>query len=145
MNKRYFPETQNIHPDATLGDGCVFHSHVWIGKGVVIGDNCKVQAFAFIPDGVMLGNNVFIGPHVCFTNDRHPKAQGEWEESKTYVGQGASIGANATIVAGITIGSGATIGAGAVVTKSVPAGETWVGNPARPLIRHYEVQKEVGC
>lgn len=146
MNKRYFPETQNIHPDAKLGDGCVFHSHVWIGKGVVIGDDSKVQAFAFIPDGVTLGRGVFIGPHVCFTNDRHPKAQGAWEESKTIVEDGASIGANATIVAGVTIGAGATVGAGAVVTHNVPAGETWVGNPARRLSRlTTEIQKEVGC
>jgi len=148
MNKRYFPETQNIHPEAVLGDNNVFHSHIWVGKGVVIGDNCKVQAFAFIPDGVTLENNVFIGPHVCFTNDRHPHAQGEWQESKTLVQEGASVGANATIVAGVTIGKGATVGAGAVVTKDVPAGETWVGNPASPITRSLkpvEVQKEVGC
>ena len=145
MTKRYMPETQNIHEDARIGENCVLHSHIWIGAGVVIGDNCKVQAFAFIPDGVTLGNNVFIGPHVCFTNDRHPKAQGEWTRSDTVVGDGANIGANATIVAGVHIGDGATIGAGAVVTHDVPSGETWVGNPARPIKKRTELQREVGC
>ena len=131
--KRYLPHTQNIHNEAVLGDNNTIHSHVWIGKGVVMGSNCKIQAFVFIPDGVTLEDNVFVGPHACFTNDKHPKANGEWEESKTLVCEGASIGANATILPGITIGKGATVGAGSVVTKDIPAGETWVGNPARKL------------
>jgi maltose O-acetyltransferase len=37
------------------------------------------------------------------------------------------------ILPGLTVGEGAMIGAGAVVTKSVPDGETWAGNPARRL------------
>lgn len=143
--KRYMPETQNIHPDAKIGENCVLHSHIWIGAGVVIGKDCKVQAFAFIPDGVTICDSVFIGPHVCFTNDRHPKAQGQWTESKTVVEFGASIGANATIVAGVRIGAHATVGAGSVVTKDVPRGVTVVGNPAKPLHKKETVQHEVGC
>lgn len=130
---RYFPHLQNISNEATIGRDCIIHCFVWIGAGAVIGDRCKVQAFAFIPNGVTIGNEVFIGPHVCFTNDRHPKAQGEWTQGETVVEDGASIGANATIVAGVRIGKGATVGAGSVVTKNVPAGETWVGNPAHRL------------
>jgi acyl-[acyl carrier protein]--UDP-N-acetylglucosamine O-acyltransferase len=33
----------------------------------------------------------------------------------------------------IRVGAGARLGAGAVVVKDVPAGEVWVGNPARKL------------
>ena len=51
--------------------------------------------------------------------------------SKTLIKKGASIGANSTILAGITIGENAMVGAGSVVTKSVPAGEVWFGNPAK--------------
>lgn len=46
---------------------------------------------------------------------------------------GASIGANATILPGIEIGAGAMVGAGSVVTRSVAAGITVVGNPARDI------------
>jgi maltose O-acetyltransferase len=35
------------------------------------------------------------------------------------------------ILPGLTIGDRAMVGAGAVVTRSVPAGATVVGNPAR--------------
>lgn len=49
------------------------------------------------------------------------------------IGAGAWIGINASIKQHVKIGEKAVIGAGAVVLKDVPAGETWVGNPARKL------------
>lgn len=107
------------------------HNYTWIGNEVEIGDGSKVQAFAFIPNGVIIGKNVFIGPHVCFTNDLHPHAQGEWKQLGTLVKDNASIGANATILPGITIGKGAMIGAGSIVTKDVPDGATWIGTGVR--------------
>lgn len=125
----YHQDKSVIFGDVQIGDNCKIHAPVWIAD-VVIGSNCKIQAFAFIPKGVTIGNNVFIGPHVCFTNDKHPPSQGmEWSE--TVVEDGVIIGANATILPGITLGKECIIGAGAVVTKSVPPNEIWVGNPAR--------------
>ncbi len=41
------------------------------------------------------------------------------------------IGAGWIVVRGVTIGKGSVIGAGSVVTKMVPAGQVWAGNPAR--------------
>ena len=52
---------------------------------------------------------------------------------RALIARGASIGAGAVVLPGITIGAGAMIGAGAVVTRDVPPGETWIGNPARKL------------
>jgi len=124
---------QNFWGKQKIGKGCNFGAFIDIGDGVVIGDNCKIEAFVFIPPGVTLENSVFIGPHVCFTNDKHPRAKGKWKILKTLVKRGASIGADATILSGITIGSNATIGSGAVVTKDVPDNETWVGNPAKKI------------
>jgi len=45
-------------------------------------------------------------------------------------GKGVFIGSNATIHQTVKIGDGAIVGAGAVVLKNIPAGSTWVGNPA---------------
>ena len=119
--------------DYEIGDNCTIGKFVEISDKVKIGNNCKIEAFAFIPPGVTIEDDVFVGPHVCFTNDKKPKAVGDWELCKTVVKKGASIGANATIVCGVTIGENALVGAGAVVTKDVPAGKTVVGNPARVM------------
>ncbi len=116
-----------------IGKGCRVAAYAEIQRGVTIGDRCKIEAYAFIPTGVTIEDEVFVGPHVCFTNDRHPRAVGDWEVTPTLVRKGASIGANATIVCGVTIGEGAMVGAGAVVTQDVPAGATVVGCPAKRI------------
>ena len=123
----------NLWGDYDIGDDCTIAAFVEIGDGVRIGNRCKIEAFAFIPPGVVIEDDVFVGPHACFTNDRAPRAVGEWTLQRTLVRTRASIGANATILPGVTIGEGAVVGAGAVVTKDVPDWRTVVGNPAREL------------
>lgn len=118
--------------DFEIGNDSVVHSHCWIGNNVKIGSRCKIQAFAFIPDGVTIEDDCFIGPRVTFTNDKYPPS-GKW--SKTLVKQGTKIGAGAVILSGITLGMNCVIGAGAVVTKDVPDGEIWIGNPAKHIVK----------
>ncbi len=140
--KIHHPELVNLY-GCVIGDNSRIASFVEIGKNVRIGKNCKIEAFAFIPEGVVLEDNVFVGPHVCFTNDLHPRATSggspmgdtEWKLESTLVQEGASIGANATILCGRTIGRGAMVGAGSVVIKDVPAGAVVMGNPARLLVK----------
>jgi len=114
-----------------VGKNSKIDSYVYIEEGVVIGDNCKIRPFVFIPTGVTIEDNVFIGPNVTFTNDKYPKAHGNWQLLSTTVKNGASIGANSVIIPGITIGENALVGAGSVVTKNIAANEIVVGNPAR--------------
>jgi UDP-2-acetamido-3-amino-2,3-dideoxy-glucuronate N-acetyltransferase len=137
----FHPDLVNLY-GCTIGDECKIATFVEIQRGVVLGKRVKVEAFAFIPSGVTLEDGVFVGPHVCFTNDLYPAAvdtqgellgAGDWEITSTVVEAGAAIGANATIVCGVRIGAGAMVGAGSVVTKDVPPGMLVVGNPARVI------------
>ena len=126
---RIWHREKSVFGNCEIGSNCVIHAPVWIGDGVNIGDYTKVQAFAFIPTGVTIGWKCFIGPHVCFTNDKYPPSNGKaWEP--TIVKDRVSIGAGAIILPGVTIWEDAVIGAGAVVTKDVPDHAIVYGNPA---------------
>lgn len=135
----YHPDLVNLY-GCDIGDESKIGAFVEIRKNVRIGRNVKIQAFVFIPEGITIEDGVFIGPHACFTNDRHPRAinrdgtlkqPDDWEEIPTLVRKGASIGANATIICGVTVGEYAMVGAGAVVTRDVPPYSIVKGIPAR--------------
>jgi serine O-acetyltransferase len=99
-----------IHPGARIGKG-FFIDH---GAGVVIGETAEIGNNVTIFQGVTLGGT---GKQ---KGKRHPT-----------VGNNVVIGAGAIILGAITIGENSRVGAAAVVTKSVPANSTVVGNPAR--------------
>lgn len=119
---------------AQIGDECNICSHCFIENDVVLGKRVTVKCGVQLWDGLRIEDDVFIGPNVTFTNDKHPRSK-QYPNvfNQTIIRKGASIGANATILPGIEIAEGAMIGAGAVVTRSVAAGITVVGNPARDI------------
>ena len=47
------------------------------------------------------------------------------------IGNNCFIGCNTTIFPNVTIGNDCIVGAGSIVTKSIPSGEVWAGNPAK--------------
>ena len=125
-----------------IGDGTRLGTFVEVQKGASIGARCKISSHTFVCAGVEIEDGVFVGHGVMFTNTMLPRAtnasgelqsEADWEMLKTRIGRNASIGSGSVILCGISIGHDAVIGAGAVVTKSVPPGEVWVGNPARFL------------
>jgi len=116
-----------------IGKNCKIDAFVYIEGGVKIGNNVKIRAFTFIPEGVEIEDDVFIGPGVIFTNDKYPRAKGQWRLLRTKVKKGASIGAGVIILPGIIIGKYSLIAAGSVVTKDVPDYAIVAGNPAKVI------------
>lgn len=125
----------NIYDSAQIGKGTNIGMFAEVGKNVKIGKNCKIGGHAFIPEGVTIEDDVFVGPHVMFCNDKHPRAYGDWKVIPTLVKQGASVGANSTILPGVTIGRYASLGAGSVLTHDIPDGEIWCGNAAKRMCK----------
>lgn len=103
-----------IHPGAKIGRG-FFIDH---GAGVVIGETTEIGNNVTLYQGVTLGGT---GKQ---KGKRHPT-----------IGNQVIIGAEAIVLGAITVGDNARIGAAAVVTKSVPADSTVVGNPARVVVQ----------
>lgn len=133
--------SSQVRSQASIGTECILGRNVFIDANVAIGNRVKIQNNVSIYHGVTLEDGVFVGPHVCFTNDLVPRAitpdgrlkqPDDWIVTPTLVKYGASIGANSVIRCGITIGEFALIGAGSVVTSDVPPHTLVFGNPARP-------------
>jgi serine O-acetyltransferase len=103
----------DIHPAARIGKGLMIDhaTGLVIGETAVVGDNCSFL------HGVTLGGT---GKEA---GDRHPK-----------LGDNVVIGCNASILGNIQIGNDCKIGSGSVVLKSIPAGCTAVGSPARIVV-----------
>jgi sugar O-acyltransferase (sialic acid O-acetyltransferase NeuD family) len=117
-----------IHPKANVSElaevksgtlicaGAIINPLAEIGAGVIINSGaiieheCKIGNFTHVAPGAVLTGNVTVG-ELCF------------------------IGANTVIKQGTTICSNVTIGMGAVVTKNITEPGTYVGAPARKLIK----------
>jgi acetyltransferase-like isoleucine patch superfamily enzyme len=129
-----------IREGAIIGKNCIIGKDVYIDFDVMIGDNVKIQNGGLVYHGVTLEDGVFVGPQVCLTNDRNPRAitpdgslkgNDDWVVGPILVKHGASLGACSVILPNVTIGRFALVAAGAVVTRDVPDHGLVVGNPAR--------------
>jgi serine O-acetyltransferase len=100
----------DIHPAARLGRGIMIDH----ATGVVIGETAVVE------DDVSMLHGVTLGGTGKGEGDRHPKIR-----------RGVLLSMGAKILGNIEIGEYSRVGAGSVVLKSVPAGCTAVGIPAK--------------
>lgn len=112
---------------AKLADGAEIGNFVEVKKSH-IGRGSKAKHLAYIGDAT-IGERVNIGCGTITANYDGKK------KHQTTIEDGAFIGSGTVLVAPVTIGRDAITGAGAIVTRGgdVPAGEVWVGVPARPL------------
>ena len=110
------------------GANIFFADRVFLNFGCVILDICPVR----------IGSGTKIGPGVQIVAADHPRDGAGRETGLEFgrpvtIGKNVWIGAGAVILPGVEIGDDAVVGAGTIVTKSVGAGMTVVGNPARPI------------
>ncbi|MBM2820854.1 MAG: UDP-2-acetamido-3-amino-2,3-dideoxy-glucuronate N-acetyltransferase [Candidatus Berkelbacteria bacterium] len=129
-----------VRKNTKIGKNCVIGKSVFIDFDSEIGDNVKIQNHALVYHKAIISDGVFIGPNVCFTNDKIPRAinpdgsiksANDWHVSVINIGQGASIGGHSVILPGVSIGEFALAGSGSVITKDIPSFALVYGNPAR--------------
>jgi UDP-3-O-[3-hydroxymyristoyl] glucosamine N-acyltransferase len=129
---RRWDDPQGWHP-VELGDGVTIDALCVVCQGIarptVIGDRTWLMSQVHVGHDVVIGENVIVCPMTSIAGH-------------VEIGDGVRIDQGVTIKPFVKVGAGARLGMGAVVIRDVPAGEVWVGNPARP-IRARESQQQV--
>ena len=108
---------------------------------IVIGEDSGLSNCTIVSrESVTIGKNVRIGGsthiydtdfHAISFEDRILQGDENTQNKPVRIEDGVFIGSSVIILKGVTVGAHSVIGAGAVVTKDIPAGEIWAGNPAR--------------
>ena len=119
-----------IREKTTIGDNVLVGTNTIIEGHCSIGNNVSIQSNVYIPKNTIIEDFVFIGPCVCFTNDKYP-IRVDFELKGPVIKKGASVGANSTFLSDIKIGNGAMVAAGAIVTTDIPDNFLAIGAPAR--------------
>ena len=116
----------------------VIHPAARISRLATIGTNVLIMA------GVVVTSNAVIGDHVCILPNsviHHDVTVGAWSligsnvtiAGHSFIGENCYIGSGSSIMNGLRVERNALVGLGSNVIRSVAAGTTVVGNPARPI------------
>ena len=117
--------------------------HVNKGGELTIGNNSGISNTALhCYNKITIGDFVNIGAGTMIFDTNFHSTDWKTRENRhedfinaktapVHIGNHVFIGARCIIGKGITIGNKSMIAAGSVVTKDVPAGEIWGGNPAK--------------
>lgn len=151
-----------VYDDTVLGKGCAVKNGAVLGgagfgferdeKGnkfrfpqigrLIIGDDVEIGANTCIDRGAL--SETIIGDHTKINNLCHIAHNNRIGRNVTITGcvniSGSSVidddvwvAPNSSIRGFLHIGRNSVVGMGSVVTKDIPAGETWVGNPAKKM------------
>ncbi|MGM9774597.1 MAG: acetyltransferase [Candidatus Egerieousia sp.] len=104
----------------TFGKGCI------VCDGTIITTNSNIGDFVTLNLGCTVGHDTNISSYSSFM----PSVNISGEVN---IGESVYVGTGAKIINQLEIGMETTVGAGAVVAKSLPAGCTAVGVPAKPI------------
>jgi sugar O-acyltransferase (sialic acid O-acetyltransferase NeuD family) len=116
-----------VMDDVVIGEGAILSPFVTLTSNIRIGRFFHANLYSYVEHDCVIGDFVTFAPAVCCNGN-------VVVEDFAYIGSGAVLRQGRS-GAPLVIGRGAVVGMGAVVTKSVPAGVTVVGNPARPLVK----------
>ncbi len=121
--------------------------------GVNIGENCRLinsPDWGSEPWLISIGNRTEISFDCVFIT--HDGATWVFRDDENYgrvkkfgkieIGNNCFVGARSIILPGVKMGDRSVVAAGSVVTKNIPAGEIWGGNPAKYITKVEDYAKK---
>jgi acetyltransferase EpsM len=117
-----------VHPRAVVAAGVRVGAGVWMAAGAIVNPGATIGDGAVINTGATIDHDCRIGDYANISPGCHLSG-------RTSIGRYAYLGTGAITLPDAVIGDYAIGAAGAVVLKSVPAGCTVAGVPARALER----------
>lgn len=96
---------------------------------------------------ITIGDNVTMAPdvHILAHDASTCYELGYAKIGRVNIGNNVFLGASTIILPNVTIGDNVVVGAGSVVTKDLPGGGVYAGNPAKMIMTYSEyIQKQKG-
>jgi UDP-3-O-[3-hydroxymyristoyl] glucosamine N-acyltransferase len=112
--------------EVRIGADVEIGSNTCIDRGAlgatIVDDGCKIDNLVHVAHNVQIGRGALVIANAMLGGS-------------SIIGDGAWVAPSASLMNKISVGAGATVGMGAVVIRSVAAGDTVAGNPAKKLER----------
>lgn len=123
-----------------INTATLVHPGAQIGKDVQIGQGTTVMAGVVINSSTVVGNNCIVNTSSSIDHDNRIYdyvhiSPGSNLAGNVVVGENSWIGIGATIINNISIVANTILGAGAVVVINIEVAGTYVGNPAKLLLK----------
>jgi len=125
------------YPEIEEGKPTKYNWVVQNVSGLKLGYKTDIGAFTYINAkyNVIIEDFVQIGSHCSI----YSLSTIDGKQGPVVLKKNCRIGSHSVVMPGVTVGENAIIGAFSFVDRDIPAGETWVGVPARPI------RKSVKC
>ena len=125
--KRKYP---GIHKSVRIGYDTLIQC-----SELTIGEHSYIQRHCSLTGDIEIGLRCSIASGVNIRGEKHisPLEGKKGEIKDIVICNDVVIGCGAFIKEGVTIGDDCVVGANSVVTKNIPKGQVWAGNPARRI------------
>jgi sugar O-acyltransferase (sialic acid O-acetyltransferase NeuD family) len=115
------------HPFSVVGDDCRIGDGSILCPGAILTTNIDVGRYVIVNLHATIGHDAKVGDGV--TLSPHADVTGFAQ-----IGEGAFLGSHASVLPGAKVGDFAKVGAGSVVLRTVAAGATVIGVPAKQIL-----------
>ncbi|HYD61499.1 MAG TPA: acetyltransferase [Noviherbaspirillum sp.] len=123
-----WPLVTLIAPTASIGAGAA------IGTGSIVAHHAHVGPMAKVGSGAIINTGAIV-EHECIVGDFVHVSVNATAAGRSSLGDFVFLGASATVIDGTSVGREIIVGAGSLVVRDLEAPGTYIGVPAKRLMK----------